>query len=72
MDEDCEDKQDAMQCKIQQKKTWKKLEKNLKNGLNKKIYEKLNDERGRKKISMWILLLPGTVHHKKQRFYSLS
>lgn len=45
MDEDCEDKQDAMQCKIQKKKNLYRL----KNGLNKKIYEKLNDERGRKK-----------------------
>lgn len=37
----------------------------LKNGLNKKIYEKLNDERGRKKILMWILLLLGIVYYKK-------
>lgn len=45
MDENCEDKQDAMQCKIKKKNTW-----NIwKNGLNKKIYEKLTDESGRKK-----------------------
>lgn len=49
MDENCEDKQDAMQCKIKKKKILETFEKN---GLNKKIYEKLTDESGRKKINM--------------------
>lgn len=46
MDENCEDKQDAMQCKIKKKKILETFEKN---GLNKKICEKLTDESGRKK-----------------------
>lgn len=42
-------KTNKMPCSAKSKK--KNLNR-LKNGLNKKIYEKLNDERGRKKISM--------------------
>lgn len=43
-------KTNKMPCSAKSKK--KKNLNRLKNGLNKKIYEKLNDERGRKKISM--------------------